>query len=99
MEQTGDRPSKVYVDSVKKVSQNGEAALKIFGNYPDSCTYLQGVNHRLENGEIHLQLTALRKDMMCTQMLVPFSFVYEGLTEKEISGHSKVIINGTGYTY
>jgi hypothetical protein len=99
METTDSRPSKVYIDSVKKVNQDGKPALQVMGNYPDSCTYLEEVTHSIKNGEIHMQLTALRKNMMCSQMLVPFYFVYEKLTEDEISGHSKVIINGTNYAY
>lgn len=98
-QKTDIQPSKVYVDSVKTVNQNGTAGLKIFGRFPDSCTYLEDANHSLKNGAIHLQLIAQRESAMCTQMLVPFSFVYNKLTEEEISGHSKVVINGMAYEY
>ncbi|HET6527332.1 MAG TPA: hypothetical protein VFG39_01140 [Balneolaceae bacterium] len=98
-QKTDIQPSKVYVDSVKTVSQDGRAALEIFGHFPDSCTYLEGANHSLKNGAIQLQLIAQRQNAMCTQMLVPFSFVYNKLTEEEISGHSKVVVNGTAYPY
>lgn len=94
------QPSQVYIDSVKAANQSGQKVLKLFGNYPDGCTHLEEVTHQIKNGEIHLQLFARRPaDAMCTQALVPFSFIYDKLSEKEISDHAKVIIEGTTYKY
>lgn len=95
-----NQPSKVYIDSVKKVTNNDKQALLIYGTFPDACTNLEEVTHSIENGSLYLKFKAWRNpEMMCAQVLTPFTFVYDKLTEEELTSHSEVIINGTAFSY
>jgi len=103
LQQPQDQPhitSKVYVDSVKQITASERPALLISGTLPDACTNLENVTHSISENKLSVKITAWRNpDMMCAQVLSPFSFIYEGLTEKELSARSSVIINGTEFTY
>lgn len=90
--------SKVYIDSVKKTTDIDEPVLVVSGTFPDACTKLQNVTHRASGDSLYLDIKAWRNpNMMCSQVLTPFSYIYRDLTQKEISAHSKVIINGSSY--
>lgn len=91
--------SKVYIDSVKKITDNDKPVLVISGTFPDACTKLQNVTHRTTADSLYMDIKAWRNpDMMCSQVLTPFSYVYNNITEKELNTHSEVIINGSTYS-
>lgn len=97
---TAHAPGKVFIDSVRQVSQNTTAGLLISGSFSDGCTHLQSVSHNIKDDEITVEISAWRnKDAVCTQALVPFSFIYEKLTSQALSSHSQVIINGKTYSF
>lgn len=94
------RSSKVYIDSVKQITKNQKSVLLIHGTFPDACTKLEEVTHRVENDSLHLDLKAWRNpELMCAQVLTPFSYIYEKLSNPDFSSHSKIIINGTAYSF
>jgi len=101
IQKPGDEPyqqSKVYIDSVKKLSDHDEPALLISGTFPDACSKLQHVSHRTVDDSLHLDIQAWRNpDMMCSQVLTPFSYIYNDIAEEEISTQTKVIVNGSSY--
>lgn len=91
--------SKVYIDSVKKVTNDDEPVLVVSGTFPDACTKLQHVTHRIAGDSLYLDVKAWRNpDMMCSQVLTPFSYIYDSITEKELNSHAEVIINGSSYS-
>ncbi|WP_445666555.1 hypothetical protein [Fodinibius sp. AD559] len=91
--------SKVYIDSVKKITDNNKQVLVVSGTFPDACTKLQNVTHRTTGDSLYLDIKAWRNpDMMCSQVLTPFSYIYNNITEKELSTHTKVIINASSYS-
>lgn len=98
---TPHQPSKVYIDSVKQISvENNRTALLINGTFPDGCTKLQKVSHFVRNDSLHLSLTAWRNpEMMCTQALTPFSYIYDKITKEELSDYNELFINGTAYKF
>jgi hypothetical protein len=97
---TPSQPSKVYIDSVKQITHEQQSALLINGTFPDACTKLESVTHEIKNDSLMLHFKAWRNpDTLCAQVLTPFSFLYDKLSEKELSQHSQVIINGTAYSY
>lgn len=90
--------SKIYIDSVRVVSFDDAKALLVSGNFPDGCTHLGQVSHAFENGKLRLKLMAWRDpDMMCTQALTPFSYVYEKVPAEKIETISSVDINGSTF--
>lgn len=94
------QPSKVYIDSVRQVTAEGEAALLIHGTFPDACTHLKEARHRIQNDTLSLEITAWRNpDKMCAQVLTPFTFIYNELMEKEFSSRSTLLVNGSEYRY
>lgn len=91
--------SKVYIDSVKKITNDDEPVLVVNGTFPDACTKLQHVTHRIAGDSLYLDVKAWRKpDMMCSQVLTPFSYIYDSITKKELNSHAEVIINGSSYS-
>ncbi len=95
-----NQPSKIYIDSVKQVTRNQQEVLVIHGTFPDGCTNLESVTHTIKDNAFQMEFKAWRNpEMMCTQVLSPFTFIYDRLTEKEISAHSKVTINNSTYSY
>lgn len=99
----GDEPSKqakVYIDSVKKVWVNNKPALLINGTFPDGCTKLQQVTHHIDNDSLYLDIKAWRNpNMMCTQALSPFTYIYDQLSKKQHQSHSHININGTSFSF
>lgn len=92
------RTSKIYIDSLKQITHEQESALLIHGTFPDACTKLEEVTHRVENDSLYLDLKAWRNpDKMCSQVLTPFSYIYEKLSEEDFASHSEIIINDTAY--
>lgn len=86
--------SNVYVDSVKVIDHNNEKALLISGNLASGCTYLRDASHTAAADSLQLSLTAWKPaDKMCTQALVPFSFIYEELPSAELETHSRATVN------
>lgn len=103
LQQPGDnphKPSRVYIDSVTKVTTEKKPTLLIQGTLPDACTKLQDVTHDIQDDTITLTFKAWRNpEMMCAQVLTSFSYLYDKLDKKELSTHSSVTINGTVYSY
>lgn len=92
--------SKVYIDSVKKITSEESPSLLIHGTFPDACTNLEEVNHHVENDSLYLEVKAWRNpETMCSQVLTPFSFIYDNLSKQDFAYHSEVIINGTSYKF
>lgn len=84
----------IYIDSVKVIDHNNEKALLISGNFPNGCTYLRDASHTATADSLQLSLTAWKPaDKMCTQALVPFSFIYEELPAAELEQHSRTSVN------
>ncbi|MDZ7658878.1 hypothetical protein [Fodinibius sp.] len=91
--------SKVYIDSVKKITDNDKPVLMVSGTFPDACTKLEQVTHRTSGDSLYLDIKAWRNpEMMCSQVLTPFSYIYSNITEKELSTHEKAIVNGSSYS-
>ena len=92
-------PGKAYIDSVKKVTDNSQAALLISGNFADGCTHLESVTHSTQNDSLALELSTWRDpDAMCTQALTPFSFIYDGMDGEKLSSYSQVSIKEKTYS-
>lgn len=94
------QPSKVYIDSVKKITKDDKDVLLISGTFPDACTKLEEVTHYVQNDSLYLKFKAWRNpEMMCAQVLTPFTFIYDKLSKELLDSHSQVIINDTAYSY
>lgn len=90
--------SNIYVDSVEVISRNDTTALLISGSFPDGCTRLKHASHKLENDSLYITLHAWRDtDMMCTQILTSFSFVYDKIPEQILKDKSAVTVNNQSF--
>ncbi len=86
--------SKVYIDSVNMISRGEQKALLISGNFPDGCTRLQNAGHNIDNDSLIISLTAWKpSDKMCTQAMVPFSFIYENVSKDQMQALPALSIN------
>lgn len=103
LQKPGDQPyqsSKVYIDSVKNITTEQGSSLLIHGTFPDACTHLEEVSHHIENDSLYLEFKAWRNpETMCSQVLTPFSFIYDNLSKQDIASHTAVIINGISYKF
>ncbi|WP_265790156.1 hypothetical protein [Fodinibius salicampi] len=99
-EDTPHQEGKVYIDSLKQITIEKENALLISGKLADGCTHLRTVSHQeTKDNSLHLQVTAWRHtDKMCTQALVPFSYIYQELSNSQIIHYSDILINGKKYS-
>lgn len=99
-EGTPHQDGKVYIDSLKKITLEEGNAFLISGKLADGCTYLQTISHKeTEENTIHLEVTAWRHaDKICTQALVPFSYIYRELSNSQIDHYSEIFINGKKYS-
>lgn len=92
------RPSKIYIDSVRVVDTEHNPVLLIMGIFPDGCTHIGKAGHQISGNSISLALEVWRDpDKMCTQALVPFSFIYRELPEKDLLSANSIQINGDTY--
>lgn len=90
--------SVVYIDSTGIVNHKNSIALLVAGDFPDGCTHLKRATHEWVDERLSLTIAAWRDpDMMCTQALTPFTFIYDQLSEEELAGLDSVRINGTTY--
>lgn len=103
LQKPGEQPhqsSKIYIDSVKQITRNQESDLLIHGTFPDACTNLEQATHHVEDDSLYLDVKAWRNpEMMCSQVLTTFSFIYDNLTNQDFATYSKIIINGTAYSF
>lgn len=99
----GDEPSKtsrVYIDSVKLVTADDRLGLLIGGTFPDACTNLKNVTHHVRNDSLHMNFETWRNpNVMCAQVLTPFTYFYDKISDDELSSYSAVIINGSSYSF
>ncbi len=91
---------KVYIDSLKQITLEEGNAFLISGKLADGCTHLRDVTYQeTEDRTLHLKVTAWRHaDKMCTQALVPFSYIYRELSNFQINNYSDILINGKKYS-
>lgn len=95
-----NKPAQIYIDSVKSITRDQKKALLIQGTFPDACTNLEEISHRIQNDSLFLHMKAWRNpEMMCAQVLTSFSYIYKEISEDELTSHSEVIINDTAYNY
>lgn len=87
-------PSKAYIDSVKMIDHKGNKALLISGNMANGCTYLLKATHTAADDSLSISLTAWKPaDKICSQALVPFSFIYDELSAEELNKRNTMSIN------
>lgn len=91
--------SKIYIDSVRIVTLNSQQALLISGDLPDGCTHVGSVSYNITETVLSISLDAWRDpDMICTQALVSFSFIYRGLPEGTLTMFPSADLNGKTYS-
>lgn len=92
--------AKIYVDSLKTIQHNNSRALLIHGTFPDGCTKLRAVAHHIDGDSLYMDITGWRNpNMMCTQALKPFSYLYDAISEEELNMHKQIIVNGTPFGF
>lgn len=88
-------PSKVYVDSARWIDYKGNKALLLSGNLPNGCTYIKEVTHTTTSDTLQISLHAWKPaNKMCTQALVPFSYIYTRLSPDNLAPHAGFSVNG-----
>lgn len=97
-ENNNSRESDVYIDTAGVVSHNGKQTLLIKGQFPDGCTQLGSADYARAGDTLQITLRAWRDpNMMCAQVLTPFSFLYEDIPEKMLVNRELIQINGQSY--
>lgn len=92
------KPSKVYIDSVRRISHHESPALLIHGTFPDGCTRLASADHEFQHDTLAITLSAWRNpDKICAQVLTPFTFIYNNISSREFGSRIPVSINGVPY--
>lgn len=96
--QSSAEESQIYVDSIKVITSDGRGALVIHGNFPDGCTSLKTADHSAHHDTLSVNLSAWRNpDLMCSQVLTQFSFIYDMLDVRELAGFATVTVNGISF--
>lgn len=87
------KEASIYIDSVTVIQQEANKALLVSGSFPDGCTHLRQASHSRKDQVLHLSIKAWRDpEMMCTQALTPFSFIYNKLSEEDLKALSTVAV-------
>jgi len=87
-------PSNLYIDSVKMIDYKKNKALLISGNMANGCTYLREASHTVEGDSLKLSMTTWQPaDKMCSQALVPFSFIYDDFPQEKLNGKKTMSLN------
>lgn len=90
--------SQLYIDTVEKVSHAGDETLLIKGSFPDGCTRLKNATHSRDGDTLKLAIRAWRElDIMCSQALTSFSFLYTDIPEQTLNNSPSVIVNDKTY--
>jgi len=79
--------AKVYLSSVKKRIYDGKSGLLITGQFANGCSTLMDVSHQIKDQKstISFSLEAWQPGTaMCTQQLVPFSYLYSDLPKETL---------------
>ena len=79
--------AKVFISSVKKRTYNGTSGLLVTGQFSNGCSSLMDVSHQLKNQNSTISFTMeawMPANAMCTQQLVPFSFLYADVSKEII---------------
>ena len=89
----------VYVKSVEKRSLSGEAVLVISGQFPNGCAKLFKADFSVTDDEqLAIEMKSWQPSKaICTQALVPFSYIDSSLNAAEIGSLSEFVIDGTVY--
>ncbi|MGM0587696.1 MAG: hypothetical protein ACQETE_04745 [Bacteroidota bacterium] len=93
--------SVIYINQISKVKYNGKLVLLVQGNFPNGCAQLLGANHKIiDSGTFRIELTGWKPtDRMCTQALVPFSYIYDQISAEEIQKLDSYLIEGRRYDF
>src|SRR5699024_987739 len=82
-----------HIDTVRIIEKDHQKALLVSGKLPNGCAKL-GKAKIIASDTLTLQLWAWQpEELMCTQALVPFSFIFDGLPQKQLEGQVQVQIN------
>ncbi len=99
-DQSTTEDSQVYIDSISVINVEDHPVLAIHGNFPDGCTSLESAEHSTNQDTLNISLSAWRNpDLMCSQALTKFTFMYDKLGDRELSDFSTVIVNGTTFNF
>lgn len=97
--QVPHQAGKAYIDSLTQITVDNRKALLISGHFADGCTNLSRVSHQSDSTGLRLKITAWRNtERMCTQALVPFSYIYD-ISNQTLANHSRAVINGQTYSF
>ena len=87
--------SQVFVDDVVVEERDGEYYAVITGNLPDACSTIDSVEQELDGTTFSLTVSAVRpSDLMCAQVLTPFTEEVLLETEGLEPGEYTVDVNG-----
>ena len=91
--------SMIYVDSVRRITLENSTVLLIQGDFPDGCTSIGKAGYDYIDGTAELTLYAWRDpNMLCSQALVPFSFIYSGIPDDSLKILKTIYLNGNSYS-
>ena len=97
-EGAGIEPASVYIDSVKLIDYQDEPVLLINGDFPDGCIHIGEAEHQLLDRYPSISITGWRNtEAICTQALVPFSFIYRQLPGEYAASLDSILINDNIY--
>ena len=88
------------VDGVSVDVKNNHYYAVVNGNYPDSCTRISDVHQEIDGDTIRLILTTGKPaDLMCAQMITPFTVDLLIETGGLLPGEYTVEVNGIATTF
>jgi hypothetical protein len=95
------KESIVYINEIRKVRVDGELVLWVKGAYPNGCTQLYKASHSLKDQ--HTLILNLKgwtpTDRICTQALVPYTFIYRKLEPNTLKQLDAYLIDGRRYEF
>ncbi len=93
-EQSEPTGNPTYMDTVEVEERGGEYYAIVAGHYPDACSTTSDIVQEVEGNTLHLTIYSTRpEDMMCAQVLTPFTEEILLDTEGLEPGEYTVIVN------
>lgn len=93
-EQSEPTGNPTYIDTVEVEERGGEYYAIVTGHYPDACSTTGDIVQKVEGNTLNLTIYSSRpEDMVCAQMLTPFTEEILLDTEGLEPGEYTVIVN------
>jgi hypothetical protein len=88
----------IAIDSIAFIRVQKEKALLIKGTFPNPCTQILRVDERIVPEMLTLNIIGWQRyQQMCAQTIIPFTYIYKGISSEQWEEKKLIVINETEF--